>query len=407
MLNAEGNVSVRAGDGIYFGVIENGTANVVVPGLIENTTVEVSYGGDAVYNNASVNVLLVVNPKENATVSIDAPPIVVGEDATVTVILPGDAAGRVTIGNEVVDVVNGTASVVLTNLPAGNTTVVVAYSGDRKYNPIETEVNVTVNKIKTQLGASPLTAVYGINKYLVITLRDAYGYALAGAKVAVSLNGVKYYTTDVKGQIKVPTRSLAPNRYSVKITFAGDDKYIKSTRTVNVVVKKSNSRLVAKSKAFRDVDKVKRYIVALKDIRGVAIRNAKVALRVGGVTYFAKTNAKGLAAFNLKLAKGKYNAIASFAGNKYFNKVAKKALVTVKVTFKTVSKGSSDKITVAKIQRALKQNGYYLRYAGHYLMVDGVYNECTVRSVMQFQRANGLKVTGSVDYYTAKKLKII
>ena len=78
-----------------------------------------------------------------------------------------------------------------------------------------------------------------------------------------------------------------------------------------------------------------------------------------------------------------------------------------KTTFKTISKGSKDKVMVKKIQKALKKNGYYLRYKGHYLKVDGWYGPCTFRSVKQFQKAKGLKVTGKVDEKTAEKLKII
>ena len=78
-----------------------------------------------------------------------------------------------------------------------------------------------------------------------------------------------------------------------------------------------------------------------------------------------------------------------------------------KTTFKTISKGSKDKVMVKKIQKALKKNGYYLRYKGHYLKVDGWYGPCTFRSVKQFQKAKGLKVTGKVDEKTAEKLKVI
>ena len=77
------------------------------------------------------------------------------------------------------------------------------------------------------------------------------------------------------------------------------------------------------------------------------------------------------------------------------------------LAFKTVSKGSKDKAMVKKIQKALKKNGYYIRYKGHYLKVDGWYGPCTFKSVKQFQKDKGLKVTGNVDAQTAEKLKII
>lgn len=85
----------------------------------------------------------------------------------------------------------------------------------------------------------------------------------------------------------------------------------------------------------------------------------------------------------------------------------KKASSKNKASFKTVSKGSKDKAMVKKIQKALKRNGYYRTYKGHYLKVDGWYGPCTERSVKQFQKAKKLKVTGKVDQKTAMKLKVI
>lgn len=89
------------------------------------------------------------------------------------------------------------------------------------------------------------------------------------------------------------------------------------------------------------------------------------------------------------------------------SKVAAKADSKKKTDFKTIKKGSKDKVMVKKIQRALKKNGYYLKYKGHYLKIDGWYGPYTFRSVKQFQKAKGLKVTGNVDEKTAEKLKII
>ena len=78
-----------------------------------------------------------------------------------------------------------------------------------------------------------------------------------------------------------------------------------------------------------------------------------------------------------------------------------------KTTFKTISKGSKDKAMVKKIQKALKKNGCYIQYRGHYLKVDGYYGPYTFKSVKHFQKDNKLKVTGKVDKKTAIKLKII
>ncbi|WP_292883749.1 peptidoglycan-binding domain-containing protein [Methanobrevibacter sp. UBA188] len=75
--------------------------------------------------------------------------------------------------------------------------------------------------------------------------------------------------------------------------------------------------------------------------------------------------------------------------------------------WKTVSKGSKNSAIVKKIQRALKNHGYYLEYNGRYLKVDGIYWDYTEMAVKEFQNDKVLKVTGKVDEKTAKKLGII
>ena len=140
------------------------------------------------------------------------------------------------------------------------------------------------------------------------------------------------------------------------------------------------------------------------------MKNKKVALKVNGKTFTTKTNSKGVASFKLsKLTKeGAYNAVITYVGDKYYNKVTKKAKITVKEPYwKTVAKGSKDKAMVKKVQIALKDNGYYLSYNGRYLKVDGLFQKYTEMAVKDFQKDKGLKVTGKVDEKTAKKLKLI
>ena len=167
--------------------------------------------------------------------------------------------------------------------------------------------------------------------------------------------------------------------------------------------------MTAKNKTFKNSVKTKKYTIVLKDKTGKAIKKAKVTLKVKGKTYKATTNSKGKATFKItKLnKKGTFKATITYKGNKYFNKVTKKANIKFISTWKTVSKGSKDKATVKEIQQALKNKVYYTTYKDHYLKVDGIYEDCTVRSVKEFQHDKGLKVTGKVDEKTAKKLGIV
>ena len=271
------------------------------------------------------------------------------------------------------------------------------------------EIEIPITQMKTEIAADDVTSSYNDNKNLVITLKDANGKPVAGASISVDLKGVKKYTTDAKGQVKVSTKGLAPDKYVAKIAFAGNDNYTASSKEAKITVNKLASKITAKAKTFKTTVKTKKFTVTLKDKTGKSIKEAQVALKVNGKTYKATTNSKGKATFEIaKLTKkGTYKATVTFKGDAYYKKATKKVNIKVKAAFKTVSKGSKDKATVKKIQRALKKNGYYLSYKGHYLMVDGIYHDCTVRAVKQFQKAKHLKVTGKVDEKTAKKLGII
>ena len=413
-----------AGQNITVGVVVNGEIvlnNVKVTdenGMIvlditagENYYITARHNTDSYYteaektisNNTKFNVNVTSQTTTNKTVNITAKSNIPNDvvQGKLLFILPNGTQINATYG------ANGIWWAVHTFDAYGEYKVNATYVG--LDNVTVNNATITVNKIKTELSGNAITTTYNINKDLIITLKDSNGNPVSGAKLTVDLNGAKTYTTDSNGQVKVSTKGLAPKAYTAKITFNGDDKYINSTKDVKVTVKKATPKLTAKKKTFKSSVKTKKYTIVLKDNTGKAIKKAKVILKVKGKTYKATTNSKGKATFKIKKLnkKGTYKAVIKYKGNKYYNKATKKAKIKVIVTFKTVSKGSKDKATVKEIQQALKNNGYYLTYDGHYLKIDGIYHGCTERSVREFQHDKGLKVTGKVDEKTAKKLGII
>ena len=409
----------------------NGTVNITLKGKKKNYTfnnidlnntikleninsdeysVTVTYSGSDQFFNATANTTLTIN-KANSTLTINDNVTFDYNTNGSTTVSYTNATGvnASVVGQPNAIVVINDTTITVSGLNAGNYTLTVTTITDANHNNITKNATITVNKAKTQLTANAITTTYNINKDLVITLKDANGNALSGVNVIVDLNGAKTLTTDKNGQVKVSTKGLAPKAYTAKIAFNGNTNYIKSTNDVKVTVKKATPKLAAKKKTFKTTVKTKKYTVVLKDNTGKAIKKAKVTLKVKGKTYKATTNSKGKATFKItKLnKKGTFKATITYKGNKYFNKVSKKAKIKVIVTFKTVSKGSKDKATVKEIQQALKDKGYYLTYQGHYLKVDGKFQSCTERSVKEFQHDKGLKVTGKVDEKTAKKLGII
>ena len=376
-------------------------------------TITVTVGDDLMFTVNSTNVTVTVN-KQEANVNVSIPEnITVGDNSTVNVVLPEDATGNVTVkvDGEVIDTVSvtdGTADVIIPSLSAGNHTVEIAYLGDDKYNSASKTATITVNKYSTNITAADVTATYKVNKYLVINLTDSKGNPLANSTVTVELSTSKNYTSDENGQIKVKVSSLVPKTYTAKITFAGNNNYLGSEATAKVVVKKATPKITAKTITFKTTTKTKKYTVMLK-ANGKALKNKWVYLKVNGKTYKAKTNSKGKATFKItQLNKaGKYKATVTFKGNDYYKKATKKTTIKVKSAWKTIQKGSKNSAIVKKIQRALKNHGYYLEYNGHYLMVDGIFWDYTEMAVKEFQNDKTLKGTGKVDEKTARKLGII
>ena len=414
--DAIGNVTLKVdGSEVSTAPVIDGSAILTLSGLSAgNHTVEIAYSGDDNYSVANATGQIAVS-KKNADVDITVPSqITVGDDANVNVKLPGDATGNVTVSVDGIEVAtvavsDGTAGVKLPGLAPGKHSVEISYSGDNKYNPQAKTATVTVNRQSSSLAAANVSTTYNVNKNLVITLTDANGNPVANEVVEVVLNSDENYTTDENGSIEINVAKLVPKTYTAKITFKGNENMTGSSTTAGVVVKKATPKISAKAKSFKTTVKTKRYSITLKDNKGKAIKNAKVTLKVKGRTYKATTNSRGKATFKItKLTKkGTYKAVITYKGNDYYKKVTKKVKISVKPAWKTVARGSKLKETVKKIQKALKNNGYYITYKGHYLMVDGFYGSCTERSVKEFQTDNSLKVTGKVNEKTAIKLKLI
>ncbi len=391
--------------------VENGVVTAVKEGTAKIT---LTVGGDGVYAENSTTITVTVN-KHNPTIDVSIPEIItVGDNSTVNVVLPEDATGNVTVkvdGN-VVDTVplkDGSADVTIPPMSAGNHALEIDYSGDGKYNSASKNTTIRVDKVSTVLSAADVKVTYSVNKYLLITLKDGEGNPLAGVKITVNLNGAKVYTTDSKGQVKIIMGKMVPKTYTAKITFAGNNKYLGSSASAKVVVQKANVRITALNKVYKSSVKVKLYPVILKDFTGKVLKNVVVSLKVNGKTYFAKTDANGKAIFKITqlTKKGTYNAVITFKGNNYYNKVVKKATIKVNSVWQVVQKGSKNSALVKKIQVALIKHGYYRNAQGNHLKIDGIYDDYTVLAVKKFQMNNHLKVTGKVDELTAKKLGII
>ena len=236
-----------------------------------------------------------------------------------------------------VTIVNGTGTVRVTGLSAQSYNATLSYNGSKAFKAAEANTNF---RVKTVTSVIPtvvkVTTTYGTAKNIVVTLRDADGGFLANQTVTVTLNGNTYTgTTNANGQVSiaaVPSTLAVKSSYIATIAFAGDDNYSKSTGTVTVVVNKATPKFIAKAKKFKKSAKIKKYTVTLKTDKNVAIKYAKVTIKINKKTYTAKTNKYGKATFKIKklTKKGKFKALLKYKGNSKFKAISKRVKITIK-----------------------------------------------------------------------------
>ncbi|WP_296876743.1 Ig-like domain-containing protein [uncultured Methanobrevibacter sp.] len=310
---------VTEGDSDFVNTTQSRTETVMVA--------EIDADGNLFINltDASGNAMA----EEEVLISIngaDATPYAIGTDGTLSIALTNltDVTGKldITVTFEENDDYKGSTGSLSTVLVINNVTVEV---------PVEVPVYITVNQTATSITASDLTATAKVAKTLSVTLKDADGKVLANKAVKVTVNGkTSTVTTDKNGVAKVNVNYAKAGTYYYTLSFLGDNDYKASMKAVKVTVNKQATKATFAKKTFK-VKATKKLTFTLKDAKGKAIKGKKITFTVNKKTYTAKTNAKGIATVKVKLTKkGKYTAVAKFAGDTTYKAISKKAAITVK-----------------------------------------------------------------------------
>lgn len=221
-------------------------------------------------------------------------------------------------------------------LPAKTYKATVIYAGNGTYEASSNTTDIIiykVDKIQSKVASKSISTTYNVNKYLVVTVTDINGTLITNKQVNIVLNGkTSILTTNSQGQVKLATSGLKPGKYDAKITCPGDDKYIGSSYSVKILVKKVKPKFTAAAKKIYTLKATKKYSIVLKNNKNQVLKNKKVTVKFSGKTYVAKTDSKGKATFTFtKLTKkGTYKTVLSFAGDSCYNKLNKFVTFIVK-----------------------------------------------------------------------------
>ena len=286
--------------------------------------------------------------------------------AVFSINLPVDASGNFTVNingkTYSAVIVNGSASISVSNLVGSDIPVIVSYSGDNKYSSLSKNTKISIIPIIVD-NKNIVDFYLKTTKYTVCLLVD--GMAVSGAGVKFTLNGKTYYgSTDAKGYAYI-TAKLAPGTYKVTAEYGGVKvtnkitiKHIvsaKKTTKVKKSAKRTIIKITVKGHKVKQSSNVKFTYKGKNKVMvkfGKDMKKQTVAVKFKGKTYKVKVNGKGKGTLKLtkkvakKLRKGKkYSLKVTFKGSKLYKKVK----VTVKFNGKKY-KVKTNKAGVAKFK---------------------------------------------------------
>ena len=293
--------------------------------ISDNDTITVE-SGDEIFN------IKVIVAKETSIILINVDDIVVGENATIDVFVNKNATGSVIIGvnnkNTTVNIKDGKASLIVSDLTAGKYDVVVKYSGDINYGTSKNITSFNVGKIaKYDVDVDVSKVQSGENATITVILpKDATG------NVTIIVANKKYNATVVNGTAKIITDVLDDGTYDVVVYYSGDDKYLNSVKQLNMTVDiNKNVNLKADDIVMFYKDGT-RFIAVLTDYKGNPIANETLIFVINGVKYTKITDNNGTASMALNLMPGVYEGLVLFNGTLNYNNISVKCNITIKST---------------------------------------------------------------------------
>ena len=279
--------------------------------------------------------------KVDSAIGITVKDINVGEDAVITVKLFSDATGELTVtvnGKDyTANVVNGRATVSVSDLKAGNYDVVAKYSGDNNYNAAVATSSFTVSKVDSTMDVTINDIVFGGDLTVDVVLPvDATG------EVIITVDGTSYTAGINDGKATQVVKDLTAGSHVVIVKYAGDDKYTAVEIAKGVNVAKAQPVLGV---VIADVDYGNGFVIeaTLTGVNGAPL-SGNVIVTVAGKEYPVKvTDGKGIATGD-KLAAGTYAFAAVWAGDDNYN------IVTENGDFKVNKIDSSVAVNVNNIK---------------------------------------------------------
>ena len=325
LTNAQGNLTVNVAGKTYSNELINGQTSITIdklsPGDYEAI---VTYSGDRQYNKANRTFSIEI-PK----FKIDLNEVITTENVVsrISVSLPDDATGNLTLSvgtKKYTQTVNkGNAVIIVDDLPAGNYTATLTYSGDNNYESVSKSVNIHPTKILVTLDDTNVFVESGSQPKVSVKLD-----ANATGRFTVSVDSEEY-SSDISEELIIS--SLGPGNYTGTLTYSGDFRFSEASKEIQfevpkIVLQFNDSNLI--------ISKLDDGIIV--DVTLPSDARGDIVVCVNGTNYTSKLNG-GVASLKvIGLVPENYQSTVTYAGcDKYeaVSKVFRFSIGMVEVSF--------------------------------------------------------------------------
>ena len=249
--DAQGNVTITIGDKNYIITLnetQHGKFNWTIPDFFDlgNYTIIAKYSGDLKYypDEVTGNISII---KQDSKLNLTVPEAgFADENIIISIELPDNAQGNVTITigdkNYLItlnETQHGKFNYTIPDFfDLGNYTIIAKYSGDLKYYPDEVTGNISIIKLDSKLNLTvPETGFADENITVIIELPDD-----AQGNVTITIGNESYLITlneTQHGKFNYTIPALfVPGNYTVNASYSGNYKYLESTESKNITLKK-------------------------------------------------------------------------------------------------------------------------------------------------------------------------
>lgn len=244
----------------------------------------------------------------------------------------------------------------IVNLDAGNYTAILSI--DKYIGVNNATVSVNIVPYTTKIISEKVFATYGSDDVFIINLSYGDGKPLVGVDVAVDLNGVKSYTSDDSGRIKISVEGLAARSHVADICFVGNRNFLASNASATLTIFKETATIDANQ--ITTIYNVNKNLVAtVKDHNGNPLTGVGVSVVLNGMNVYT-TDKNGQIRISLgDLLPKTYNVSILFDGNANYTGLAIAKVVVKKASLKLTAKKKTfkAKTKVKKYSITLKANG--------------------------------------------------